>query len=387
MSRTGNLTNQTPRMRVLRMIRTNIDSGNWKPGEKIPTEQQLARELRTSRETVRAALAQAEAEGLIINLRKQGGRGRVVAEPHQKVEDSLLGCVIVLITGYRRPVGVHESGGNEHLLNAGVYECAQQHDFHVLSVYGHSLNERKLDQLIDARPFGVIADVAMSSHPNIDRYLHRLPDFDCPVVFSADEDVLAGTDRVCVDFTAGADAQLRWLAGQGCQRIVFLAPRIIEPAWLRQRREGYTRAAAETGCQLTTLYFEKIIPQQPNRESFDFHVFKWHQRLPEILSYKPDALILTTDSEVAPLSAALRMHQIQPNDDILIAGFDNYWSTWPARQFEPVSPVVTVDKHNLEIGHELVRLLIQRRLGQVPPDQPQLRLFRPTLIFPAQEEA
>ncbi|RMD80450.1 MAG: GntR family transcriptional regulator, partial [Lentisphaerae bacterium] len=170
MSRTGNLTNQTPRMRVLRMIRTNIDSGNWKPGEKIPTEQQLAQELRTSRETVRAALAQAETEGLIINLRKQGGRGRVVAEPHQKVEDSLLGCVIVLITGYRRPVGGHESGGNEHLLNAGVYECAQQHDFHVLSVYGHSLNERKLDQLIDARPFGVIADVAMSSHPNIDRY-------------------------------------------------------------------------------------------------------------------------------------------------------------------------------------------------------------------------
>jgi DNA-binding GntR family transcriptional regulator len=56
-------------------VRARIEAGAWKAGQPIPSEAELCREFAISRGTVRAALAELEANGL---LRVIPGKGRVV---------------------------------------------------------------------------------------------------------------------------------------------------------------------------------------------------------------------------------------------------------------------------------------------------------------------
>lgn len=56
----------------------NIQSGVWKPGDKLPSEAQLCAQLGTSRITIRSALGRLAALGLV---QSQQGRGTFVCDP------------------------------------------------------------------------------------------------------------------------------------------------------------------------------------------------------------------------------------------------------------------------------------------------------------------
>lgn len=66
------------RARVTEGIVTRVQLAGLGPGDKIPTERQLAEELGVTRTTVRAALADLEASGL---LSRQVGRGTFLRQP------------------------------------------------------------------------------------------------------------------------------------------------------------------------------------------------------------------------------------------------------------------------------------------------------------------
>lgn len=65
---------------VLDQIRRSIESGQFRPGDRLPTERDLAEMLEVSRTVVRAAVAVLEREGLIIVRRGRGG-GFIVQAP------------------------------------------------------------------------------------------------------------------------------------------------------------------------------------------------------------------------------------------------------------------------------------------------------------------
>lgn len=64
------------------ILRTRIESGEVLPGQRLPTEQELSRDYKLSRATVRQALAALVSEGLLY--RKQG-KGTFVTEKAQQV--------------------------------------------------------------------------------------------------------------------------------------------------------------------------------------------------------------------------------------------------------------------------------------------------------------
>ena len=65
---------------VLDQIRRSMDAGQFKPGDRLPAERDMAEMLDVSRTTVRAAIAVLEREGRISVRRGRGG-GFLVLEP------------------------------------------------------------------------------------------------------------------------------------------------------------------------------------------------------------------------------------------------------------------------------------------------------------------
>jgi len=65
---------------VLDQIRQSMDAGQFKPGDRLPAERDMAEMLDVSRTTVRAAIAVLEREGRISVRRGRGG-GFLVLEP------------------------------------------------------------------------------------------------------------------------------------------------------------------------------------------------------------------------------------------------------------------------------------------------------------------
>jgi GntR family transcriptional regulator len=60
------------------LILEKIQQGEWKPGEKLPTEEEIQKKYDVSRATIRQALRELEFDGTII---RQAGRGTFVATP------------------------------------------------------------------------------------------------------------------------------------------------------------------------------------------------------------------------------------------------------------------------------------------------------------------
>lgn len=63
--------------RLLAQLRKALSQGEWKPGERIPTERDLAQRFRSARNTVRRALGVLEEEG---RIHREVGRGTFVAQ-------------------------------------------------------------------------------------------------------------------------------------------------------------------------------------------------------------------------------------------------------------------------------------------------------------------
>lgn len=66
--------------RVKEHIRTRIGSGEWRPGDPVPSESQLMQQFAISRMTANRALRELAAEGLVSRVRGSGTR---VAELHR----------------------------------------------------------------------------------------------------------------------------------------------------------------------------------------------------------------------------------------------------------------------------------------------------------------
>lgn len=67
------------------LLRQEIESGHWQPGQKIPTEAELCEVFDISRSVVRQALKELEYQGLLY---REQGKGTFVAQP--KISESLM---------------------------------------------------------------------------------------------------------------------------------------------------------------------------------------------------------------------------------------------------------------------------------------------------------
>lgn len=251
---------------VLRsVILHSIQSGEYQPGNQLPTEYELIERFRVSRTTVREAVASLVHEGL---LQKIQGKGTFISERRLRVPS------FAIVMPYLFCTDLRDFGAGADVIPLMVQaienECrADQAKMVLMLDNQEALREREnLRSLADSDMDAVIL-YYIGGDENLD-CLRALVD-DGPPVLLIDrycDDV--PTDCVVTDNAAGAEAAVAQLEAAGYTEVFFVTTPVVNTS-LRDRLEGYVRAM-ECRC-----------------------------RVPRVLTIE-QALALTSESRSAPIA-------------------------------------------------------------------------------------
>ena len=380
------LSNQGPQARSLRALRKWIAEGKLAAGEPLPTEHRLMELLKVSRTTVRAALAQLEAEGLI---HAGDNRRRRVGEAPGAKRTILSNTVGLLTISVSIPDVIQQRRVRpvwERFIQVGAVEALQQAGKDALTV---QLAEAPLDRIAQFhadRPFGFIAlHDGIKASPAW-QAIDALVKTGVPLVVYGFGAYYPHHDTLASDHAAGCAALTRFLLKRGRRRLLRLWNvenlSLPVPGWLAERDRGFDEAMRESGLPV----LPSLLVPLNLREELSGDTFMLRRRLLAgfLVDYvtgpnRVDAILAASDSVFFPIAAACRQLGLKPGEDIDLVGYDNNWRESVYRTWEPSVPLATVDKNNLQLGHELADLLIARAENQLGPKK-QHRLFAPEMV-------
>ena len=371
----------TPRARVVRQVKEWIESGAVPNGQPLPSERTLAERFEVDRRTVRGALNVLSAEGF---LRSNGGRLRLVVAPHGesvararkvKARSGLMRDAIVVLTAspVDEPDGLTAGGWSGAVLH-GATQAISAAGLHSFALHPDRLSRETVERLAEEGPYGVVIPDILNQRL-VQDWAELLSGLGIPVVIYGDSAALTQFDRVTSDHEAGAYALTRWLIESGRKRILNLWPAPATNYWFAFRRAGYERAMREAGLEILPSV---LVPQvEGDREAW---ARVWGGYLIEYLGGPNciDAIMMASDGHIDVVASACRLFGKEPNRDVAIVGYDNYYANlWDTDR--GLRPLATVDKANRRIGEELVRLLVERVSGRLPAE-PQYRVVAPQMI-------
>ncbi len=161
-------------IRLYDLLKQRIENGEYKNGQKLPTEYQLTQDFDLSRQTVRQSLKMLESDGYIERI--QGSGSYVRYENIVPRQNMTIAVITTYISEYIFPS-----------ILRGIEEVAADSSYSiVISATNNSIatERRVLNNLFNNPVDGIIAEGTKTSlpNPNVDYYL-RLADSGIPVVF------------------------------------------------------------------------------------------------------------------------------------------------------------------------------------------------------------
>ncbi len=376
------LRNNSPRSRVIRTLKDWIRDGRFEPGEKLPGELDIAEKLDVSRETVRTALRHLEDSGLIRSI--VNGRGRIVAGNEDISPERPLEKFIVVLSSLSEDPAKYAKSHSMWSLEAGMMDQCNRMGYHSMILNANCLKDGSFINMARNSPAGILLSHEIARFDELcGQALSEASSMKIPVVINSDREGLQKFDRIISDHETGAYLLTKYLIGRGCKKIlrVWCSPKV--QFWVRDRNSGYEKAMMESGLKvLSPVCIENLAVRiAGNRSNFDSRTRQYAGYLLEHISSSDpvDAIMVTSDSDFYPVTAACRLLNKVPGKDILLAGYDNTWQEFEERQWEESVPVATVDKRNFEIGGEMINMIMARIEGKLP-EEPQLVKIKPHLI-------
>lgn len=222
-------------------LRERMRDGSWPSGSRLPTEHELARSSGTSVSTVRRAVDDLVAEGLVV--RRQGA-GTFVAAPEsggggRSAQRRLIGALIPDAAFYYPRV------------LQGIEECLSAAGARLLfacSNYDQAREAKDLDDMLDAGVDGLLLVPTLGGGESPQRQLRRLAALPVPTILVERHGFSAGdtNEFVCTNHEAGAYDAVRHLAALG-HRNIALVLRDGSPTTEPVSR-GFHQAITELGC-------------------------------------------------------------------------------------------------------------------------------------------
>ena len=374
---------QGARARVVQDLRIAIRRGSLALGRPLPSERSMSEQFGVSRGTLRSALLELEKEGLLRVSRVN--RRRIVGDEPSK-DDLLMSKTVALLSLVERDPDRNSGAGWSSQVDIGVSDAVNDSGLHLLRVNPALLTEAVLRKWLAEPPYGIVVSDDVPRSPTRADCIAHFAQAKVPVVIYGEGPVGVDVDRVVPDHDAGAYALVQWLWQQGRQRIVRMwSDANRDLYWLKDRNAGYNRALAELGgTVLPALYLMDVTMEAPGDHAKDMEV-RTRLRLGYLAPLLRtvgliDAIMVENDANVAPVNGVLRLMGLEPGRDVLVVGYDNFWSQHWSQAFDSVGPAATVDKRNRDAGQELVRLLLDRVQGRLPA-QAQVRRISPELII------
>lgn len=336
---------------IERQLRQQIEDGLFTPRQALPSVRRLADALAVNHLTVRRAIGNLVAEGLLVS---SAGSGTYVKEP------SLRGTTLALVIdmdGTEQPVRV-AAGARQALEAEGInLDVRSDHE-------DDTVQAREVDRLADDGTKGAL--IQHFGGPLGARAILRKAFAGFPVVLVLSGIADVPISSVTLDFDHGAFLATRHLIERGRRRIAIIGNRRYTTA--RQRIEGFRRALGEHGIA--------VHPRQvwPTAVTFDDVRTATREMLQQ--SPRPDAIIYGSDYRALAGLQVMNAAGIKVPDDIAVVGAGNF----PVAELAQ-PPLTTMGYDAMELGRsaaemllEIIRLPVKERL------QPRYRVLPVELI-------
>lgn len=335
---------------IYQSIKDAIATGEYRSGQRLPSEAELGKAFATSRLTVNRALRELQLAGLID---RRVGSGSYVSA--SKSKGYAFGLLIPELgsTEIFEPIcrGMAEIELAEHHVllwgrtpaDAGAMEtqaresCRQWIANKVAGVFFAPLELADQNESVNARIAGLFESAGMPL-VLIDRDLVRYP-------------ARSKHDVVGIDNRRAGNVLTTHMVEAGCRRLIFMGRHRSAPSCLA-RAVGFREAIQDAGLE----FHEDRVLHQSN-PSDPVEVGTMLKRL------RPDGIVCSNDFTAAQLMRTLEGLAVRVPDDIRMGGFDDvkYANLLPV-------PLTTIHQPCSDIGAAAVRAMVDRvHTPQLPP--------------------
>ena len=337
--------NSTPQ-ELQNIIMRSINEGIWEPGERIPSERQLAQSYNVSRTVVRKAIASLIEKGVLIAV---PGSGTYVSTTPEKPTNSKTLAFLVCSRG--KPDYTVTTNLFYAQVLRGVELTARRMGYQLIvsTIDELSRDFGSLDEIMakaDGLILGELRCQRLHDHIMRKRYPTALisPSLSSPYL-----------DTVKIDSYSGSVAAVDYLASLGHKKIAFIGgSKNSLPA--QERLEGYKAGLRKNDLEVT----EGLI----RISGWDFENAR--QAGCDLLEQEEFTAVLAASDYLAFAALqVLREHNYRVPDDISVIGFDDLEVS--AQQSPPLTSVRVHKEHlgKLAVNMLLARLEDNRDFGTI----------------------
>lgn len=374
------------RDQIVSHIKGAIETGDLRSGDPMPSERRLAEQFQVARDTVRRAYQELARQGCILS----NGRARRTVAALQPSPHSLLQHTFAILgSTVFQEEWLERVDAEDHFVLANAARQIEAAGFHVMFINAQTLVGHGIDSILAGRPLGVLCSTGLLDQPEIRSLIQTLRDTDSACLVYGDTELELGCDRLSSDHVAGAGMLAEWLIARGRRRLLPVFPGTgLRPFMASRVRGIHAACAAADLVRLAPVAIPPLTHDRRKDMPFEEQVRLAAGFLAEHLlgAGAADAVLTTNDPDAYLIAAACRRLQLEPNVDVLLAGYDNSWSRATEMAHEACGPAVTIDKCNrdlaaavaeLALGRGRRELSLERREIAVPPKLVVLGQHRP----------
>lgn len=343
-------------------LREQILSGEIRPGEKLPSENQLSGDYGVSRQTVRKALQILENEGYIY---AEHGRGTFCSERMRHTGQSRnIAVVTTYLSDYIFPRVIQ---GIDRVLTENGYSILLKNTRN-----SRSLEARCLEELLQKDIDGLIIEPSKSQifcrHINL---YQMLDEYRIPYVFiQGSYAQMKDKPHILLDDCRGGYLVTKYLIELGHREIVGVFK--SDDAQGQQRHKGYVQALQEAGLSYDP---DKVIWfYTEDRKTHPYE--KIRQMAAERKELFFDAVVAYNDQIALEVIRALNDEQLSVPGDVSVTGYDDSYLAQTCKV-----PLTTVAHPQERLGEMAAELLLRIMRDGEPGKEENHILIEPELVI------
>lgn len=348
---------QALHQRLAAEIEDAIARRQFLPGQRLPSEHELAQRFGVSRGTVRQALQTLRQQGLVEPV---PGRGSFVRHASPAQKESRRKAIGVVVPSVAKPYLAETL--------AGIEEELHDADYSLLVANSGSRREQqegRVRRILDERVSGLIVyPLDYDPDPELFQELIREP---FPIVFIDRYIPGLELDSVTADNVGGAFQAVSHLIDLGHRRIGFISTDNLTTTTILERYQGYQQALLNARLEpdpslvLSSLTVSTSLPLV--RGDGDEARASAEDSVAKISAYlnrtgRPTALFALHDALAVYVAEAASSLGLSIPDDVAIVGFDD-----GPLAASHIVPFTSVAQPFVDIGRKAARLVLERVAG------------------------